>query len=617
MNAVLNCETAHPAAVRKQPIAAEPRRVYRIKHFACLMRRHIPLPERPLRPLIWHAILFALIAAFAAIAPSRADAATARAWLDRDTMHLGETVTLNVESDGKVDAEPDFGALSSDFDLLGTQSSQQVSIVNGASSAKTLWAVGLEPKHAGRITIPALAVGSARTAPITLSVLAQPAGAQGKPGDDVFLEVTAEPLSPYVQQEVRYTVKLYFSFGLTDGNLSEPQADGIVVQRLGQDKRYLATVGDKRYHVMERNYALTPEKSGVLSLPALVFRGNALDAADPTGFFSRPRTVGASSDRVQLAVKPKPASWGTDPWLPAQSMLLKDDSEMPSEIHVGDPVTRTIRLQAQGLGFEQLPELTLAAPDGAEMYPDKSDTRTRDDGTWLYGERVRKFAFVPTRPGTLTIPGTSVKWWDTEHDRMETAELPAHTVTVLPAGGTKGTGAAPAPAPQAQTPGVPAKPSSDLVAPPLAPASIRLWQILAAVGFALWLVTLALWWRARRLALTVPAPATPPKTDGVSAHRAAFLRACALGELAGAERALVGWARSERPDVRNLGELAGHLDSATQVEALAALQRARYAGAPTTGLGAQLERAFKAGIAWRRPAKRAAEKSALPALYPE
>ena len=101
-------------------------------------------------------------------------------------------------------------------------------------------------------------------------------------------------------------------------------------------------------------------------------------------------------------------------------MLLKDDSEMPDEVHVGDPVTRTIRLQAQGLGFEQLPELTLAAPDGAEIYPDKPDTRTRDDGTWLYGERVRKFAFVPSRPGTLTIPGVSVRWWDTAHDRAET-----------------------------------------------------------------------------------------------------------------------------------------------------------------------------------------------------
>jgi hypothetical protein len=564
--------------------------------------------------------VFAWMVACLAAVSSHADTPSVRAWLDRDTMHLGETVTLNVESQGDAGGQPDFSALSQDFNLLGTQSSQQVSIVNGSSSAKTVWAVGLEPKHAGKITIPAIALGAARTSPIELTVLAQPAGAQGKPGDDVFLEVSAEPLAPYVQQQVRYTVKLYYSFGLTDGNLSEPAADGVVVQRLGQDKNYLSTIGDRRYHVTERHYALTPEKSGTVDLPALVFRGNALDAADPTGFFSRPRTVGARSDAIELEVKPKPASWGADPWLPAQSMLLKDDHELPTEIHVGDPVTRTIRLQAQGLGFEQLPELDLAAPDGAEIYPDKADTRTRDDGTWLYGERVRKFAFVPTRPGTLTIPGLRVRWWDTAHDRAETAELPAHTLTVLPAAGGKGAGTATSIAPTSETPasvpGVPVAtaPASASGATNISP--LRLWQALAALGFALWLVTLALWWRSRRNAPAYPVEAaTHAGAAGVSSHRAAFLRACALGELAGAERALVAWARSERPDVRNLGELAGRLDDAAQRDALAALQKARYAGESPQGVGGQLERAFRGGLAWRKPETKSRAASPLPELY--
>ena len=562
-------------------------------------------------------LVFALIA-LVAIAPSRADAPSVRAWLDRDTMHMGETVTLNVETNGSTGDQPDFSVLSQDFNLLGTQSSQQVSLVNGSSTTKVVWAVGLEPKHAGRIAIPALAVGNAKTSPLSLSVLAQPAGAEGKPGDDVFLEVTAEPLAPYVQQQVRYTVKLYFSFGLTDGNLSEPSADGVVVQRLGQDKSYLATIGERRYHVMERHYALTPEKSGTLNLPALVFRGNTLDAADPTGFFSRPRTISARSDAVELNVKPKPAAWtASEPWLPAQSMLLKDDTELPTEIHVGDPVTRTIRMQAQGLGFEQLPELELAAPAGAEIYPDKADTRTRDDGTWLYGERVRKFAFVPTKPGALTIPGVSVKWWDTTHERVETAELPARTLDVLPAVGAKAT---------TSTPPDTGAPAADMNAPIVAPStsvpvetpsSVRFWQTLAAIGFVLWLVTLALWWRARGARPSVRVDAAVPPHAGSAAHRAVFLKACSLGELAGAERALVAWARSERPDVRNLGELAVRLESTAQTDALAALQRARYAGASKQGVGSQLERAFKAGLAWRKVAGRPTETSALPALYPE
>ncbi|MGA9828689.1 MAG: BatD family protein, partial [Rhodanobacteraceae bacterium] len=436
------------------------------------------------------------------VAPlARADASSARAWLDRNTMHLGETVTLNVEAEGSVDTPPDFSALSTDFKLLGTQSSQQMSIVNGASSSKTLWAVGLEPKHAGKIDIPALKVGGATTVPLRLTVLTQPAGAQGQPGDDVFLDVAAEPSAPYVQQQVRYTVKLYYAFDMTNGNLDEPAAKGLAVQRLGQDKHYLATVGQRRYHVIERHYALRPEQSGVVTVPGLAFHGTALDASDPTGFFSRGRSVGARSDAVELNVRPKPADWGGTPWLPAASVTVQDQTALPDRVHVGDPVTRTIRVEAKGLAYEQLPAIKLAPVDGAEIYPDKAQTRTRDDGTWLYGERVRKFALVPEQPGQLTVPGYAVRWWDTAHDRVETAELPPHTIDVLPAGGT-GTTAEPTSTPPVGTTSIPevatggsatasGTPSS---APPMG-GSTRWWQFLALAGFMLWLLTLALWWR--------------------------------------------------------------------------------------------------------------------------
>jgi len=559
------------------------------------------------------ALVIATTPAVAAGAPS------VRAWLDRDSMQLGETVTLNVEAQDGSNVQPDFSALKQDFNLLGTQSSQQISIVNGASASKTLWAVGLEPKHEGRITIAPLTVGKATTAAITLTVLAQASPAQAKASGDVFLEVTAEPSTPYVQQQVRYTAKLYYAFDLTDGNLNEPQADGLGVQRLGQDKSYVATVGARRYHVIERHYALTPERSGTIDIPGLAFRGNALDVTDPTGFFSRGRGVSAHSDAVHLEVKPKPAAWTEGTWLPAASLLLKDESELPDEVHVGDPITRTLRLQAQGLGFEQLPELNLTAPDGAEIYPDKTDTRTRDDGEWLYGERVRKFAFVPNRAGTLMVPGLKIRWWDSEHDRMETAELPAHAIKVLPAAGAAAN--SPSLPGAILTPGTTA-PALNAVtaaaaaaAPSVTASATRRWQILAAIGFALWLVTLALWWRSRG-PRTSAAVSAPPATDS-SAQRAAFLRACSLGEFAAAERALVAWARSERADVRNLGELSARLADLLQREALAELQRVRYAGATSQGLGARLQQAFKNGLAWSDGRTSRTVTPALPALYPQ
>lgn len=557
--------------------------------------------------------LIAALFSFCVAVPALAADEGVRAWLDRDTMHLGESVTLNVESQGGAAGQPDFSVLDRDFRQLGTQSSRQVNIVNGTTVIKTLWAVALEPKQEGVLTVPSVAVGGVHTDPLTLTVLPQPTGAQSRPGDDLFIEVTADPLAPYVQQQIRYTVKLYFAFDLTDGNLAEPKADGVVVQRLGQDRRYVASIGDRRYHVVERHYALIPEASGTLRIAALVFRGSALDPRDPTGFFNRGRAVSASSDAVEFNVRPRPDGWGQDPWLPAVDLTLADETDLPAEVRVGDPVTRTIRMKAQGLGYEQLPELDFPPLAGAEIYPDKSQVVTRDDGTWLFGERVRKFAVVPTQPGRLELPEIKLRWWNTATGAQTTAVLPARVVQVLPAAA----GAAPVPPVGAAAPMVPVP--ADAVTPPLpieTPApSLRFWQALAAAGFILWLATIVLWaWRTRPR--EHPVPAAGPTADG-SAERGRFLRAAALGELAGAERSLIAWARSERPQLRNIGELIAALGDPEQREALLALQRARYAGAAADGLGGRLERAFRDGLRWSAASPTPRSASALPALYPE
>lgn len=539
--------------------------------------------------------------------------AAVRAWLDRSSMQMGETVTLNVESDDSTATEPDFAALLSDFNSLGTQSSRQISMTNGSTSAKSVWAVGLEPKHAGTLTIPALTIGGESSDPLTLTVLPAPLGAQGKPGDTLFVEASADPLNPYVQQQVHYTVKLYYAVNLSDGSLDEPALDNAVVQKLGRDKQYTATLNGRAYRVLERNYALTPEQSGSLTMPALNFRGSAADNSDPTGFFRRGRSVSARSDSLQLDVRPKPFNWGAAPWLPAASLTLSDESELPNEIKAGEPLTRTIKLRAQGLGFEQLPELELKAPAGAEVYPDKPETRTRDDGNWLYGERTRKFAIVPTQPGTLSVPAVEVQWWNTATDQIETASLPAREITVT------GVARATSPAAPANGPQLPSTPASDTPATTVvypstsSGAELRFWRWSTLLLGTLWVLTLLMWRRSRNLSRIAPAArAHPAQTPA----RSVFLRACSMGDLTGAERALVSWARSEKTGILNLGGLSSALDDPAQREVVDELQRMRYAGASAEGLGARLTRAFRGGFAWTKPAANASHASPLPPLYP-
>lgn len=543
-----------------------------------------------------------------------AHAIDARAWLDRNSMHMGETVTLNVEISGDTSAgQPDLSALRDDFDMLGTQSSSSVNIVNGQTSSKLLWAVGLQPKHSGTITIPAFNVANARTEPLTLTVLPAPAGAVGKSGDDLFVQVDALPRQPYVQQEIRLTVKLYYALSLIDGNLEDPKADGLVVRKLGQDSNYVADVDGRRYRVVERHYAASAENSGTLQLPPIVFRGRGLDPGDVNSFFSRGRSVSAQSEPIALDVRARPPASGNDVWLPAQSLTLSVDGIDPAKpAHAGEPLTLTLHLKAQGLGFEQLPELRLPTIDGADIYPDKETTQNRDDGSWLYGSRERKFAVVPQHSGKLALPAFTIGWWDAVHDKAQTSEVPAQTIEVLPAqGGATPMQVAPTP--------TPSEPSTAAV-PPAAPIGatsdldLRRWQLLAITGFGLWALTLAggaaWWWRRRRRR---PAPEKAPQRGAGSYE---FRSSCARADLSGAARALLRQARRDRPALRNLGELARAVDDAGQASLIQELERAMYGGASADDtLARRLGDAFKDGPSFPA-AKHAATATALPELYP-
>src|SRR5690606_3617975 len=80
--------------------------------------------------------------------------AQTRAWIDRDSIALGETLTLNVETDDAGAGAPDWSPLDKDFIVSGHSSSRQIEIVNGKRSARLLFGVALQPRREGLLTIP-------------------------------------------------------------------------------------------------------------------------------------------------------------------------------------------------------------------------------------------------------------------------------------------------------------------------------------------------------------------------------------------------------------------------------------------------------------------------------
>ncbi len=615
---------------------------------------------------LWPVPLLALLLLLTAAGPGTA---AVRASLDRDTVYESDVFTLTIENDGRSsNLQPNLAPLEKDFEVLGTSTSTQVSIINGQRSDKTRWHVQLQPRRTGQLRIPPLDVGGEKTAAITLKVSEPPQQTAARAGQHVFIETEADTDGKpvYVQQQIPYTVRLYYDDRLQEGGLSAPEPENAVVERLGEERRYDTVRNGRQYHVIERNYVISAEKSGTLTIPPALFRGriavpqqsgrarrasspmeeflnNSPFANDPffrnrlggSGLFGNPgQPITIRSRSLDLQIKPRPAAADHN-WLPAEAVTLSDSwTKNPPQFKVGEPVSRTIILQTKGLSGSQIPELTIAAPADTRLYPEASTQENRTDGTTIYGIRTQTLTYIAGTQGMLDIPAITLNWWDTRHDKPASSTLPAWQFNVLPGapGSTGETQAAiPSPAAQAATSADMDDSKATQTGHSLetiireAIQTNRLWLMIAGGASLLALLIIIMLTRRakRRHSTTAPvSKKSASQTAGQSQQvgRKSALRqlekACAANDRQAAARALISLAHSNWPDdpPHSLGALAARIEEGqTQ---LRELDRSLYAADTTDWNGTALWHEFRHGLKEKKAVGQHRDDGLKP-LYPQ
>jgi hypothetical protein len=536
--------------------------------------------------------------------PFAVASATTRAWLDRDRIALGETTTLNIETDQALASSPDYSALMSDFQVSGNTSSRQFEMVNGVVHSHVLFAVALQPRREGLIAIAHVPVGNERIQPLTLTVTA-PTATPARAGDPVFIESEADAQEPYVQQAVGFTVRLFYA-GPISGQLDQPVPDGATLQRVGEDAQYTRQVGNQTYNVLERHFLLIPERSGTLTIPAAHFRGTGAE-----GFFddligNGGRPLRADSAPRFLRILPAPTD-APQPWLPLRALTLRY-LEAPQHARAGEAVTVTVEATADGATSAQLPPLQLSADNGAQVFAEPAQS----DETFSEGRpkvrMVRRFSIVPAGAGTLHIRGPGVAWWDVRAGLRRNASLPDISVPVAPGANGSGVASPPAVAAGARTG---AAPQAGIRLPGVQGA-VQPWA-LATVAFAIgWLLTLA-WGLHRRQApagAMTHQPDIPSPTAGASL--ADLKRALDHEDLGRVSDVLCAL---HSPPAVDLDAVHAALDAPAQIAAVDALQSARWGDGDGVAARAALREAFKRGPRWRTTTRPVAE-APLPPLYP-
>jgi hypothetical protein len=484
---------------------------------------------------------------------SVATAAPVTAKLDRSSAVVGETITLTLQtSDTDQSLDTDLSVLQVDFDVLNRRSETQMSFVNGRQTASVRLVITLEPKHQGNLLIPALKFPGARSSPISIKVSAAPALA---PGDvePVFIEVTVHPETGpyYVLSQISLMVRIFYQTNLTEAAINPPAPEQASV-RLLDEVPYQADRNGERYRVLERRYAIFPERSGTLTIPAMQLSGRLIER--PSDRLWQPkvrgRRVRVESEPLTLEISPRPAAYTGDFWLPARRIMLSQQISDNEKLHVGEPVTRTVILDAVGLEEHMLEEPVWPEVPASRIYPDQPQGISRDDGEWVLGHKEFRYAIVPEEAGELVLPEIRLDWWDTVANRQRTAVLPEHRINVLPS--ELSPVASVLPPATGVMPEVSIGTSAENAA---LSSETLLWKTMTGVLALLWLLTLFFYFHRR------PDAAAPTGKNGTASlgekellkH---FQQACQKGDASAARKDLGQWIRNYAPQAMrgNMGD---------------------------------------------------------------
>lgn len=399
-----------------------------------------------------------LLAVFACI--SGAEAAGLQAEVDRNILPQGETFVLSIKYDGgKTNQQPDFSVLEKDFSIFSMGTSFQHNYINGKISQSQEWQLVLMPRATGKIEIPSVSLGNKTSNPVQIEVI--PATAQNmqkevsSPQKPRFaIEAEIDNKNPYVQQEVNVMLKLYDTGGMqiervVPLNLNE---NDWVVRSMGSPELESTVINGRSTRVIKLGYALFPQRSGRLTIPAFAAEGFYLtrsknpmrqifdDAFGPMGMsagfddvFATKNPVSVATEPVQIEVKPIPSQSRGAWWIPAEKVeLFSEWKPNPPQFKVGEAVTRNIYLKAVGVIDNQLPSIDFKDSGSLRQYPEKPVTEMKLEGDKIASLRMISTVYIPSEAGQAQVPEVKVNWFNVKTGQNETAVLPAMTVNVLP-----------------------------------------------------------------------------------------------------------------------------------------------------------------------------------------
>lgn len=346
------------------------------------------------------------------------------------------------------------------------------------------------------------------------------------------------------------------------------------------------TVGDTTFITQRHEFAVYPQRAGVVEVPAFPVRFGT-----SAGFGSPVVARRVTTSPVRFTAKLPPGAEGLATVVTTRRLTVTEAwTPEPKAAAVGAAFTRTITVEARDVPGMALPAFLSEPPAGLRAYPKPPAVEDRVNRGDLTGRRVETVTYICEKPGTYALPALALAWWNPEERSLNQARLPGRSFEVT------------APPPPPTSPAPPPPPQRSWL-----PAGIALVGLLALAGLA-WRFgpVLRTRWRRHRAVM-----AASERTAF-----AAFHRACAAGDARTAHRALVGWLDRflTGGPIPTLDQFAARAGDPQLTAQLAALQAAAFG--PTSAGWSPGDLARRVGAARARIARSRRHRSSVSAVLP-
>ncbi len=340
--------------------------------------------------------------------------------VDKSAIYRGDRVNLTISAQGSDVTFPQIQKIGG-FDIIGTSSAQNTTIINGDISHTKSKIYTFVPTHS--VEIPPFSIEvdgkTYKTKKLKVKVLKPTQATNGAP---FILQMNVDKKSVFVGEPIRLDInfKQKLNAHADKIQISPPNVENFWVKEIKGSKQ--STKGD--YRVQTYSYLLFPQKEGNYTIPAIEgaigvrvksqsgFGGDFFD--DP--FFQSMMTSlqwkKLFSNDVKVSVKALPNDLEVSGHFKIEAKVDK------TKVTANKPVNLSIHIYGEG-NVDDIKKFDIDIPDAVVYADEPKITSGLNSGTYV-GDFRQKVAIIADR--NYTIPAISFNYFDIKKRKKVTIE---------------------------------------------------------------------------------------------------------------------------------------------------------------------------------------------------